>query len=160
MSPLGWHPPHLVDNTDTHYLGDQHWQQCWFFRFFFLFCVHLFDCQSVSVHLFTISSFWKLTTIDQLVYICEPGFRATIKRDDCVCIRILRNFSEKLGGGIIVRIWVRTASAATINTCLFCWTCVCYSGSMKFLFSLCPVISLCFCLFVINYVTIQLQYYR
>ena len=23
MSPLGWHPPHLVDNTDTLYLGDQ-----------------------------------------------------------------------------------------------------------------------------------------
>ena len=24
MSPLGCHPPHLVDNTDTLYLGDQH----------------------------------------------------------------------------------------------------------------------------------------
>ena len=24
MSPLGWHLPHLVDNTDTLYLGDQH----------------------------------------------------------------------------------------------------------------------------------------
>ena len=26
-SPLGWHLPHLVDNTYTLYLGDQHWQQ-------------------------------------------------------------------------------------------------------------------------------------
>ena len=24
MNPLGWHPPYLVDNTDTMYLGDQH----------------------------------------------------------------------------------------------------------------------------------------
>ena len=24
MSPLGYHPPHVVDNTDTLYLGDQH----------------------------------------------------------------------------------------------------------------------------------------
>ena len=24
MSPLGRHQPHLVDNTDTQYLGDQH----------------------------------------------------------------------------------------------------------------------------------------
>ena len=24
MSPLGSHPPHLVDNTDTQHLGDQH----------------------------------------------------------------------------------------------------------------------------------------
>ena len=22
MSPLGWHPPHLVNNTDILYLGD------------------------------------------------------------------------------------------------------------------------------------------
>ena len=24
MSFLGWHPPHLMDNTDTLYLGDLH----------------------------------------------------------------------------------------------------------------------------------------
>ena len=24
MRPLRWHPPHLVDNTDTLYLRDQH----------------------------------------------------------------------------------------------------------------------------------------
>ena len=24
VSPLGWHPPHLADDTDTQYLGDQH----------------------------------------------------------------------------------------------------------------------------------------
>ena len=25
MNPLGQHSPHLVDNTDSIYLGDQHW---------------------------------------------------------------------------------------------------------------------------------------
>ena len=24
MTPLGWHPPHLADNTDTLYLEHQH----------------------------------------------------------------------------------------------------------------------------------------
>ena len=55
-SPLGWHTPHVVDNKDTQYLGDQHWQQCWCFRIFFFFVsTCLFMCQSVcvSVHLFT-----------------------------------------------------------------------------------------------------------
>ena len=47
MSHLGWHPPHLVDNTDTQYLGDQHWQQCWFFRFFSILCPSV--CLSVCV---------------------------------------------------------------------------------------------------------------
>ena len=27
MSPFGWHPPNLVDNTDALYMGDQQWQQ-------------------------------------------------------------------------------------------------------------------------------------
>ena len=49
MSPLGWHPPHLVDNKDTQYLGDQHCYQCWFFRFFFFFCILLFVHVSVSL---------------------------------------------------------------------------------------------------------------
>ena len=56
MNPSGWHPAHLVDNTDTLYLGDQHWQQqCWFFRVL-LFRVHLFVSMSVfaSVRLCTI----------------------------------------------------------------------------------------------------------
>ena len=49
MNPLGWHPPYLVDNTDTLYLVDQHWQQkCRFFRFL-LFCVHLLVYMLVSV---------------------------------------------------------------------------------------------------------------
>ena len=50
MIPLGCHRPHVVDKTDSQYLGDQHWQQCWFF------CVHLFVYVSVcvSAHLFTI----------------------------------------------------------------------------------------------------------
>ena len=50
MSPLGWHPPHVVDNTDALYLGDQHWQQTMLFFFrFLLFCVHQFAYASVSL---------------------------------------------------------------------------------------------------------------
>ena len=41
-------PPHLVDNTDTQYLRDQHWQQCWCFRFF-SFCVHLLVYVSIAL---------------------------------------------------------------------------------------------------------------
>ena len=55
-SPLGWHTPHVVDNKDTQYLGDQHWQQCWCFRFFFFFvsiCLFMRQSVCVSVHLFT-----------------------------------------------------------------------------------------------------------
>ena len=49
MSPFGWHPPHLVDNTDTLYLGDQiDNRQCWFFKIFLCFCANsLPSCQSV-----------------------------------------------------------------------------------------------------------------
>ena len=62
MNPLGWDPPHLMDDTDTQYLGDQHWQKCWLFVLFFL-SIYLSMCQSVcvSVHLFTIN-FKFLTT--------------------------------------------------------------------------------------------------
>ena len=62
MSPLGRHPPHLVDNTDTQYLGDQHLQQCWFFRFFFFFLtICLSMCQSVcvAVRLYNLSQIFK-----------------------------------------------------------------------------------------------------
>ena len=39
-------------------------------------------CQSVCLHIFLqlLSSFWKLRTIDWLVFICEFGFRARIKK--------------------------------------------------------------------------------
>ena len=49
MIPLRWHPPHLVHNTNTQYLGNQHWHQCWFFRFFFYF---VSICLSVSLCLY------------------------------------------------------------------------------------------------------------
>ena len=77
MGPLRWHPPHPVNHTDTQYLGDQHWQQCWFFRFFFLFVsICLSMCQSVclSVHLFTINlKFLKTHNcwLAQLVYVSQ-----------------------------------------------------------------------------------------
>ena len=58
MSLLGWHPRHLVDNTDTLFLGDQHWQQAVLVFLYFYFSVFLSlpKCQSVcvSVRLFAI----------------------------------------------------------------------------------------------------------
>ena len=50
MSPLGWHPPHLVDNTDT-VSGDQQWQQTLlaFLDFYFFVFISLPMCQSVCV---------------------------------------------------------------------------------------------------------------
>ena len=47
MTPLEWHPLHLVDNTDTLYLGD--WRHCFFFFRFLFFCVHKFAYVSVSL---------------------------------------------------------------------------------------------------------------
>ena len=47
-------------------------------------------------------------------------------------------------GGNSVSVWIKTASSVTVNTCLSCWTYV-YSGSVKCLFSACPVFSMFFC---------------
>ena len=92
-------PLHLVDNTDTQYLGDQHWQQCWFFRFFFLFVsICLSMCQSVcvSVYLFTINlkflkthNYW----LAQLVYVSQvSGLELKKGR---LHIKMLGNSSKK-----------------------------------------------------------------
>ena len=51
MSPLGWHPRDVVDNTDTLYLRDQHWQQTVlvFLDFYFFVFISLPMGQSVCV---------------------------------------------------------------------------------------------------------------
>ena len=51
MSPLGWHPLDLANNTDTLYLGDQYWQQTVlvFLDFYFFVFISLPMCQSVCV---------------------------------------------------------------------------------------------------------------
>ena len=51
MNPLRWHPPHLLDNTDTLYLRDQHWQQTVlvFLDFYFFLFTSLPICQLVCV---------------------------------------------------------------------------------------------------------------
>ena len=73
MNALGWRPPPLVDNTDTQYLGDQHWHQCWLFIFLFFLsiCLSLYQSVCVSMHLFKINLKF-LTTHDywlaQLLY--------------------------------------------------------------------------------------------
>ena len=48
MNPLGWHSPHLMDNTDTLYLGPGLATCSVFFLDFFIFCVHQFAYVSVS----------------------------------------------------------------------------------------------------------------
>ena len=101
MSPLGWHPPHLVDNTNTQYLGDQHWQWCWCFRFSFLVCICLSICQSVcvSVHLITIIlKFLKTYNyyLAQLVYVSLVSGREL--RQCKLYIKMLRNSSKKIMG--------------------------------------------------------------
>ena len=73
-------------------------------------------------------------------------------------------FSKNQGGGISVRLQkqpqsLKTASSATVNTCLFYWTCVKYGSSMKCLLSVCSVISLFSCLAVNNCIEILLDFY-
>ena len=48
-NPLKWHLPHLVDNTNTFYLGDQHWQQTVLVYFkFLIFCANQVAYVSIS----------------------------------------------------------------------------------------------------------------
>ena len=73
-------------------------------------------------------------------------------------------FPKNQGGGISVRLRkqpqsLKTASSATVNTCLFYWTCVKYDSSMKYLLSVCSVISLFSCLAVNNCIEILLDFY-
>ena len=143
MSPLGWHPPCLVDNTDTQYPGDHHWHQCWFFRFFSFFvsvCLYMFQLVCVFVCIFTINlkflkthNYWLV----QLVYVSlDSGLELKKWK---LCIKTFRKFPKKSWGegrGICVRLWVKTASSATVNTCcLFYWTCRKYGSSVKCLLS-------------------------
>ena len=51
MRFLGWHPPHLMDNTDTLYLEDQYWQQpvLLLLDFYYFVFISLPICPSVWV---------------------------------------------------------------------------------------------------------------
>ena len=51
MRFLGWHPPHLMDNTDTLYLEDQYWQQpvLLLLDFYYFVFISLPVCPSVWV---------------------------------------------------------------------------------------------------------------
>ena len=114
---LGWHPPHLVDNTDTQYLGDQHWQQCWCFRFSFFFvsiCLSMCHSVCVSVHLFRINlkflkthNYW----LAQLVYVSLVS-GLELKRSECIS-KCLGSLPKIHGRDISVRIWDKTVSSAT-----------------------------------------------
>ena len=99
MSPLGSHPPHLVDNTDTQHLGDQHWQQCWCFRFSFFFVpICLSMCQSVcvSVHLFRINLKFLKTHNYWLAQLLHVSLVSGLELKMCrMHIKMLRNSSKK-----------------------------------------------------------------
>ena len=78
--------------------------------------------------------------------------------------KCLEIFPKNQGGGITVSLRkqpqsLKTASSATVNTCLFYWTCVKYGSSMKCLLSVCSVISLFSCLAVNNCIEILLDFY-
>ena len=102
MSPLGWHPPHLVDNTDTQYLGDQHWQQCWCFRFsFFFVSICLSMCQSVcvSVYLLRINLKFLKTHNYWLAHLLYVSLVPWLELKTCrTHIKMLRNSSKKIMG--------------------------------------------------------------
>ena len=59
MRPLGYHPPHLVDNADTLYLGNQHWQQTVFFLYSFISFVFISLPQSVCLNHFFCGSLYN-----------------------------------------------------------------------------------------------------
>ena len=118
MSPLGWHHPHLVDNMDTQNLVDQHWQQCWCFRFsFFFVSICLFMCQSicVSLHLFRINLKFLKAQNYWLAQLLHVSLVSGLELKTCTMhVKMLRNSSKKNdGGGIIVKVWDKTASLAT-----------------------------------------------
>ena len=75
-----------------------------------------------------------------------------------LCFKMFRNFSKKSGGRHLCRLWVKTASSATVNTCLFYWTHVKYGSSVKCLLSVFSVIFLFSCLAVNNCIEILLDF--
>ena len=102
MSCLGWHPSHLVDNTDTQYLGDQHWQQCWCFRFsFFFVSICLSMCQSVcvSVHLFRINLRFSKPDNYWLAQLLNVSLVSWLElKSNIMHVKMLRNSSKKSWG--------------------------------------------------------------
>ena len=99
MSPLGWHPSHIVDDTDTQYLGDQDWQQFRFFRVFFFFlstCLSLYQSVCVSVHLFTINLEFLKTHNYWLAQLVYMTLVSGLELKNCkMPNKILKNSSKK-----------------------------------------------------------------
>ena len=104
MNPWGWYPPHLVDNTDTQYLGNQHWQQCWIFVFLFFLSICLSMRQSVcvSVDLFTINlkfltthSYW-LAQLFYMSLVSGPEFKiCKLRAENTHLIKLNQSITRK-----------------------------------------------------------------
>ena len=100
MSPLGWQTPHLVDKSDTQYLGEQHWQQCWCFRFFFVFlCPSVYLCVSqsiLSVHLFRSNLKFLKTRNYWQAQLLHVSHVSRLELKTCrIHIKMVRNSSKK-----------------------------------------------------------------
>ena len=133
MSPLGWHPPHLMNNSNTQYLGDQHWQQCWFFVFLFFLSICLSRCKSLcslSVHLFTINLKFSTTHNYWLAQLVYMSLVSGLELKNCkLRIKMLRNSSKKskwetivLGFGSKQRLQQQSTPACFIGpVCLCVW---------------------------------------
>ena len=102
----------------------------------------------------------KLETFDHGAFLYKVHELLLITLQRLPMCQNAQEFCRKIRGRHYCQGLVRTASPITIKTCLFSWTCVQYDGFVICLFSVCPVLSYCFCLVVINYIIIQLQYSR
>ena len=72
MRPLGYHPPHLVNNADSHYLGNQPWQQAvLFFICIYFFCVHQFAYVSVTLWICGSLSYPSQVSKNSLLWGCQ-----------------------------------------------------------------------------------------
>ena len=124
MSPLGWHPPHLVDNTDTQCLGSQHWQQCWCFRFFFFFvliCLCMYQSVRVSVYLLTVTLKFLKTHNYWLAQLLNLSPVPGLEFKKCrLLIKMLRN-SSKNHGKVLVTGFGRKQSLQQLKLLLLSW---------------------------------------
>ena len=118
MTPWGWHPPHLGDNTDTQYLEDQHWQQWWCFRFLFFFffvsiCLSMCQSVSVSVHLFTFNLKFLKTHNYWLAQLLNMSLVPRLELKSAGCLSKYLATLPKIMGRFSARVWEKTASSAT-----------------------------------------------
>ena len=145
MSPLGWHPSHLVTKTDSQDLGTSIDNSVGFLAFFF--CVSIFClCQSLylSLCLFTINLKFLKTHyhywLSQVVYV---SFVLGLTLKKCkLRIKMLKNSSKTMWGRHYWQGFSQNSHFSKNQSS------ACFIGPVcSIVLSACPVISLSFCLF-------------